>query len=304
MVRLSWFVRSAKVSPAPSKSARRASRVLRRWKRPVTPPPARPSSANAPRRPKAASRIEGRASSPRPRAPRPFATIHHVQLGRTDFVLLRSNLPRRGTTAGWTSYRDFLRINDYRNVPALLAQFTEYQLELAPRLRQGGNPELDMQHKSLQDKWWMYIIFQDGDDQPQLSAIAHVVGKDACSKHIMGQLVALGMIASNADLERQLRSGRYSVESCHVLCAGLMRFFPTHIYVDNLSGTYAPSSANLERAVDMLSAAFDLPFRGVSQKQLVEADALPRWWARSPRHPDALEVEEDRRRYAIEMDPW
>ena len=274
----------------------------------MTPPPARPSSPKPPRRPKAASRLlEGGASSPRPRRPRPFATLHHLRLDRsTDFVLLRSNLPRRGTTDGWTTYHDFLRINNYRNTPALLAEFTEDVLELAPLLRRGGNPDLDVHasYESLQGKWWMYIIFQDGDDQPQLSAIAHVVGKNACSKHLLGQLVALAMVATNADVERQLRSGRYSVESCRVLCAGLMRFFPTHVYVDNLSGTYAPSAANLKRAVDMLAAAFDVPFRGVSLTQLVEADTLPRWWTQPPRHPDAREVEEERMRHARELDPF
>ena len=165
--------------------------------------------------------------------------------------------------------------------PALLAEFTEDVLELAPLLRRGGNPDLDVHasYESLQGKWWMYIIFQDGDDQPQLSAIAHVVGKNACSKHLLGQLVALAMVATNADVERQLRSGRYSVESCRVLCAGLMRFFPTHVYVDNRSGTYAPSAA-FPRPRSCLGVRSPFPFPCVASwprvcRPLPRAASLP-----------------------------
>lgn len=282
MVLLSWFLRKKnRVVPA------------------VAPKRSSPSkSPQPPHRSKAASRLGVMSPSPMLRH-LSFPTIHHVQLGRRriQFEMLRCVLPRFGSTKGWTTYGDFLHKNNYRDIPRILKEYTKFlQVDLGPRLRQQGNPDVDLNSKHLRDKWWMYTIFQDGNDLPQLSAIAYVDGSEEHSKHILSQLVALGMIVSNDDLRWQHTTGQYSMQSCRILCAGLMRFFPTYVYVDNLSGTYMPSTANLHHAANMLTIAFGKPVRGISRDELTVKN-LPHWF-HDPPHPDALEIERDRNTYS------
>ena len=87
------------------------------------------------------------------------------------------------------------------------------------------------------------------------------------------------------------------MKSCRILCAGLMRILPTYVYVDNLSGTYMPSAANLDRAASMLTTAFKKRVYGISRDNLMVGKDLPDWF-HDPPHPDALEITRERNAYS------